>query len=950
MRKIRWSVIVLLVAILVIAMVGCNGIEIPSDAKITVTFETNGGTTIKPIVVTADTEFKMPKDPKKEGYTFAGWYLDAEFSQKLDKSYYNAHKGETPPEIPESITIYAKWFEGTHEHTVEVVDSQVETCTEDGFTLSVCSDPECNYIKVRTTEKLGHDLVTQEAQEPTCTEVGWDEYGACSRCDYTTRVEIEALGHDIKSTTLTDADCTNTGSRKDTCSRCDYSQTVTTPALGHIASDWITDTAASCEEEGTKHKECTVCHTTLGTAKIPQLEHIKSDWITTKEPTCTQKGTKIKECTICHFECEMTYIDVIGHNYVNGVCSECGATTVTNGLTYSYNTDTQSYTITDYTGSATEVVIPSTYNDGVNGSHPVTGIGNSAFRGSSTLTSVVIPDSVYAIGISALNNTAWYNNQPDGLIYAGKVAYGYKGNMPKNTEVELKEGTIAIAEAAFVECDNLKSITIPSSLMHVGSMPFFCCYNLTSITVNNGNTKYHSAGNCMIETASKTLIAGCATSVIPEDSSVTSINEYAFAGTGITSVTIPDSVTSIGKYSFMWCMYLLKVEIGDGVIEIGEHAFEEDLNLTSVVLGESVTNIGHYAFVLCDKLIEVSNKSALTLTIGSEDNGEIAYYAKNIYTEGQGKLSTDEDGYIIYTDSEDKLLVGYSGTATKLTLPDGITEIYPRAFYYNANNDITSVVIPDGVTSIGKYAFSGCTTLASITFPDSIEVIGRGAFEDTAWHNNQSGLVYVGKVLYTYKGTMSENEALEIQDGTTQIYEGAFAGWEGLTSITIPSSITSIGKDAFDNCINLASVNITDISAWCKIDFYNNKSNPLYYAESLYINGERPSGEIAISSGATSIPAYTFYNCTGLTGIHIPDSVTSIGWYAFYNCEGLTSVTISDSVTSIGDNAFSGCSSVTSITYEGTMAQWNAISKDSDWNSASAIKTIVCTDGTITLS
>lgn len=174
MRKIRWSLVILLVAILAIVMIGCNGTEIPSDTEITVTFETNGGTAIEPIVVTRDSEFKMPKDPKRTGYTFAGWYLDAGFSQKLDKSYYNAHKGETPPEIAESMTVYAKWFEGTHEHTLEVLDTQAETCTEDGFTLSVCSDEECNYIKFRTTEKLGHNLEHFDAKAPTCTEAGWE--------------------------------------------------------------------------------------------------------------------------------------------------------------------------------------------------------------------------------------------------------------------------------------------------------------------------------------------------------------------------------------------------------------------------------------------------------------------------------------------------------------------------------------------------------------------------------------------------------------------------------------------------------------------------------------------------------------------------------------------------------------------------------------------------------
>ncbi|UKI14932.1 MAG: leucine-rich repeat domain-containing protein [Clostridiales bacterium] len=206
----------------------------------------------------------------------------------------------------------------------------------------------------------------------------------------------------------------------------------------------------------------------------------------------------------------------------------------------------------------------------------------------------------------AFLDTAWYNNQLDGLVYAGKVAYKYKGTMPNNTSIVLKEGTLGIAGSAFSGCTGLTSITIPDSVTSIGGSAFSGCTGLTSVTipdsvtsigdhafasctgltsiiVEEGNTKYHSAGNCLIETATKTLILGCNTSVIPTDGSVTSIGGSAFSGcTGLTSITIPDSVTSIGNSAFYDCSGLTSVTIPDSVTHIDDYAFNYCTSLTTI--------------------------------------------------------------------------------------------------------------------------------------------------------------------------------------------------------------------------------------------------------------------------------------------------------------------------------------------------------------------------------
>ena len=184
----------------------------------------------------------------------------------------------------------------------------------------------------------------------------------------------------------------------------------------------------------------------------------------------------------------------------------------------------------------------------------VTSIGGSVFEWCHNLTSITIGNSVTSIGYSAFYGTAWYNNQPDGLVYAGKVAYDYKGTMPSNTSIVLKEGTLGIGDYAFSGCNGLTSVTIGNSVTSIGDSAFYRCSGLTNIT-------------------------------IPD--SVTSIGDLAFYDcTGLTSITIGNSVTSLGDWAFCDCTGLTTITIGNSVTSIGKSAFYGCSGLTSVTIPE----------------------------------------------------------------------------------------------------------------------------------------------------------------------------------------------------------------------------------------------------------------------------------------------------------------------------------------------------------------------------
>lgn len=554
-----------------------------------------------------------------------------------------------------------------------------------------------------------------------------------------------------------------------------------------------------------------------------------------------------------------------------------------------------------------EIVVPDVHNG-----KPVTAIGSWAFAGSSSLTSVTLPDSITSIGYHAFTNCKSLTeiNIPEGVTNVGEDAFkdceqiitkingvqyvdGWVIDCDSSvTKVALKKGTRGIADAAFLICRNLKKITIPDSAITIGKDAFKNCASLTEITISDSVTHIGSKA-----------FNGCTSLkeiTIPD--SITTINEFTFFDcTSLKNITISDKVTSVGKGTFKNCSSLTEITIPEGVTKINEGVFAGCSSLKNITIPESVTELGNVAFYGCnslksitisDKVISVGDRAfeeCGNLTIfceaakkpdGWEDTWNstarpVVWDCKNNGVADNGTVFTVVDGYnCVLHNGKATLVKKPEDLKGEVTVPEKLT--YKDKLYT--------------VTAIEEDAFRGCASITSVIIPDTVTDVGKGAFD--------------------------ECKALTLYCKAAQKPNGWLEGWNGGRPVVWDCNNNEVADDGYIYCAYVVS--------GLRFSLKDGSATVVEQPDTL--------------RGSVEITDQISYK-------GVIYEVNLIDDYAFAGNTSIESVTLPVGITKIGSNAFDGCTSLTNINYKGTAAQWKNIEKEGYWNNNTGDYVINCTDG-----
>ena len=510
-------------------------------------------------------------------------------------------------------------------------------------------------------------------------------------------------------------------------------------------------------------------------------------------------------------------------------------------------------------------------------------IEDNAFYGCTSLSDVTFNEGLKELGTSVFSNTAIEtitipsslevvadNQFLEGIFENTKlttvnfaegtksvVGYLLKG-CDSITNITFPKTIESIGDYAFYKCNGFEKIDIPSNIATIGERAFSCCENLKTVKLNEG-LKELGAG-AFSDTAIETI-------TIPSSLEKVVSNEYSegvFKNTKLTTVNFAEGTKSVTDYLFKDCSLLENVTFPKDIENIGEYAFKDCTSL-DVKIPDTVETIGKSAFEGCTKI-------------------------------------------------------------TSIEIPDGVKRLEKSIFYGCTN--LENVKISDSVTEIGSYAFADCENLEELTLPKNIEVlegcilkntsvksinipaslkIAKGgsiasmnyAFEDsyieTAVIDN--GMEVIPEGLFC---GASKLHTVEIPDTITAISDSAFAYCESLTDIKIPSDVKSIGNNAFSGCKNLEKIELNDglksLGAYAFSDTGITEIVIPKTVESIYgITGmieligysafkDSNVKEVTFAEGATIIPEQSFFECSSIEKINIPNTVKAIGNRAFSGC------------------------------------------------------------------
>ncbi len=518
----------------------------------------------------------------------------------------------------------------------------------------------------------------------------------------------------------------------------------------------------------------------------------------------------------------------------------------------------------------------------------VRSVGDNAFEGCSGLKSVRLPSSVKSIGYNAFVDCSALTSF---TVESGNSVYSSLEGVLLNkarTEIILypggKKGAYAIPVGitsiggnAFRACSGLTSVNLPFSLKKIDYCAFRRCNGLTSVNIPDSVTTIgNSAFDYCKELKSVNFGRG-----------VTSIGYGAFQGcTALTNITIPGSVTSLGDNLFWGCSALSSVSIPSSVKSIGDAAFEDCRALTSITVEPQNTEFASLDGVLLNKaktkviVFPVGKKGSYSIPSSVKSLGEVAFEAcsalTSIIVESQNTEFSSIDG-VLLNKAKTSLIAFPRAKKGAYTIPGSVTSLGASAF--RGCSGLTSVSIPRGMimTGLSDDAFDGCTALVSITVEPQ------------------------NKMYLSLDGVLFDKAKTSIL-AFPAAKQGAY---------TIPGSVRSIGPKVFRGCSALTSISVeSQNTAYSSVEgVLLDKIKATVIA---FPAGKK--GAVVFPSSVTSIGDDAFQGCVWLSSVSIPNSVKSIGRGAFTNCVNLASLPLPSALTSIGDGAFKGCSSLSRLT------------------------------------
>lgn len=514
--------------------------------------------------------------------------------------------------------------------------------------------------------------------------------------------------------------------------------------------------------------------------------------------------------------------------------------------------------------------------------------------------------------------------------------------LPKS--IEFRGATInsyEIGDFAFYKNKKLISVSIPRSVPKIRQFSFTSAQNLETVSLE-GDLELDNGG-----------FANTKLSQI-DFTKITSFGRFSFQNTKITEAVLKEGVTTIPLVAF------------------------SGSKLRTITLPTTLETIGdggddHWCpFYQCNHLVEIINKSSLTLHIGKyRGEGLIGQHAIVIRTTSfESTITNDADYWYLIEGNEAYLFDVTSSNVNKTqNVPQNVTfkgnvfevgVIWSYAFSAVDNKGygyevVETINVPPTVKNLGENVFYGLRALKAVTGLNNVETVGKSAFYDCKALTAVS-LPSVMKIPDSCFVGCEALSTINLSQSIVSIGDSAFYNC-GLVEFSIPEGITAIPRQCFDNCKKLLSVNIPQ--------------SVTSFGESAFFGCELLS-EILIPESVTSISNSCFSEDKNLLSISVPQSVKYLGQSVFngcsrlsevvfhegilafdnslfYRCVALTTMDIPQSVTRFGDNVFYGASALTSTNYNGTIEQFNSITKSSNWLSGASLATVHCTDGDITL-